>query len=238
MKYKLTLILVLISAFAFGQQSFTADRPGQTISAFNLPSGSFQVEAGFNYTGGLFFDDDDLDKSYTLPSVLLRYGVLDFLELRLENSYQFIDTHYGLTENGLADFKLGFKMNLRNGENHTTNYAIIGYVTFPQDDSSIGFSKHTAGLTFATTHQWSDKFQSAFNFGTIRDGNDIFHLIYSVSTSWALGEKFALFGEVYADTHTPEYSDSRTEVKFNLGASYMLNDRMQFDAFIGDGENS
>ncbi len=237
MKYKLTLLLALVSTLAFAQGSFTADRPGNTISAFTIPSGSFQLETGLNYTGSLFGDDDDIDRYYALPVVLLRYGVLNFLELRLGNSYQIQDSHFGSTEKGLSDFKLGFKVNLRNNEMHTTNYAFIGYVTFPQDDSPIGFSQHTVGLTFAINHQWGGKILSAFNLGTIRDSNDIFHAISSFSTSMAISQQFSIFAEVCADSFEPEYEDSRIDINYNIGASYLLNDKFQLDAFYGRGES-
>jgi len=236
MKYKLTLLLALLSTLAFSQNTFTTDRPGQTISAFNMPVGSFQIEAGFNYNGALIAQDDDLDKIYSMP-IMLRYGVLNFLELRLENSYQILDSHFYPTEKGLADFKLGFKVNLRKNEIHKTNYAFIGYVTFPQDDSSIGFSQHTAGLTFAVNHRWGEKLSSAFNLGTIRDSNDIFHVISSFSTSMAISQLFSIFAEVYVDSFEPEYEDSRTDINYNIGASYLLSKKFQIDAFYGRGDS-
>jgi len=237
MKYILTLLIALVSTLAFSQNTFTADRPGQTISAFTLPAGTFQLEAGLTYSGPLIGDDDDIDRLYSLPTVMIRYGVLDFLELRLENSYQILDSHFYPTEKGLADFKLGFKVNLRKNEIHKTNYAFIGYVTFPQDDSPIGFSQHTAGLTFAVNHQWGERLSSAFNLGTIRDSNDIFHLIYSFSTSMAISQQFSIFAEVYADSFEPEYEYSRTAINYNIGASYLLSDKFQMDAFYGTGDS-
>lgn len=236
MKYKLTLLFAIISTVAFSQQPFTADRPGQTISAFNMPAGSFQIEAGFNYNGALIAQDDDLDKIYSMP-VMLRYGVLDFLELRLENSYRIFDSHFYPTEKGLADFKLGFKINLRNDEMHTTNYAFIAYVTLPHEDSPMSYGKITGGLTFAVNHQWTENFSMAYNMGIIRDPNAIFHFSNSLSASYAVSNNFSIFAETYNETFTPEYEDSRTDINYNIGASYLLSDKFQMDAFYGRGDS-
>ncbi len=235
-KIKLTILCAIISTIAFSQQTFRADRPGQTISAFNMPAGSFQIEAGFNYQVALIAQDDDLDKIYTMP-VMLRYGVLDFLELRLENSYKILDSHFYPTAKGLTDFKFSFKLNLRNNEYHKTNYAFIGYVTLPQDDSPLSNHKITGGLTFAVNHQWTEKFSMAYNMGIIRDSNGIFHFSNSLSASYTVSNYFSIFAETYNETFTPEYEDSRTDVNYNIGASYLLSEKFQLDAFYGRGDS-
>lgn len=233
---KITILFVLLSFISFAQQPFSADRPGQSISAFNMPAGILQLELGLNYSGTLFADDD-LDRMYSLPTVMIRYGVLDFLELRLENSYQIMDSHFYPTEKGLADFKLGFKLNLRNNELHKTNYAFIGYVTIPQDNSPLSYGKVTGGLTFAVNHQWSENFSMAYNAGIVRDPNAIFHFSNSLSANYAVSNHFSIFAETYNETFTPEYEDSRTDVNYNIGASFLLDEKLQLDAFYGFGDS-
>lgn len=237
MKYKLTLLLTLVSTIAFAQNTFTADRPGNTISAFNIPTGSFQLEAGFNYLGPLIGDDDDIDRLYSLPTVMLRYGVLNFLELRLENSYQIFDSHFYPTEKGLANFKLSFKINLRKNQSHTTNYAFIGFVTLPNEDSPIAYGDFTGGLIFAVNHQWCETLSSAFNVGAMRDAAEEYHLQASFSTSKAINKNVSIFAEVYADSYEPEYEDSRIDINYNIGAAYLINEKLQLDAFYGRGES-
>lgn len=238
MKYKLTILIILMGLFAHAQDSFNSERPGLTRNAYNIPAHGFQLEAGFNFTGFPLIDDD-VDQSFTTPSLMLRYGVLNFLELRFENSYEIRRPYNNDDRNGFTDLKFGFKANLRGVGDYITNYAIIGYITLPKDDPTIGFSKHTGGLTFAITQLWSDKWQSSANLGAIRDENSIYHLVYSFSTFYKMNKKFALFAEIYANDFTPEYSDSRIETSWHFGASYLLGESVKLDAFIGSiGANS
>ncbi|MBC34708.1 MAG: hypothetical protein CL663_01505 [Bacteroidetes bacterium] len=230
---KILLILLIISSFSLNaQESFTADRPGQTVSAYLLPKGAFQIEAGFNYSGSILFDDDDLDRSYSLPHIMLRYGLLDFLELRIENQYQIWDSHFGPTQKGLNDFKFSTKLDLLSKQD-VFNLALVSYVTFPQDDSPLSEGKYTFGSAVAANLQVSDGFFAAANLGFYKDGNQIYHAIYSVSATLALSEKWSMFGEFYADTFEPEYANSRTETGINIGVSKMFGDSLQLDTFLG-----
>jgi hypothetical protein len=81
----LTILFILFSSISFSQQIDT-DRPDQTESSSIIPHKSFQIESGF------LIEFDEMNTSYgttsnTLPTTLFRYGLFDWLELRLVTEY-------------------------------------------------------------------------------------------------------------------------------------------------------
>src|SRR5262245_62394368 len=67
--------------------TIAADRPGQATPPGILITRSVEVELGFQYMGD---KDDYLIKTQTLsaPGALVRYGLLDWAELRLATEYR------------------------------------------------------------------------------------------------------------------------------------------------------
>jgi hypothetical protein len=100
MRIAMTVLLLLVPVFTFAQedQSIVADRPGLADGPSTVGRGVAQVETGATGEAG---DDDHL----TLPT-LLRYGLSDRLELRIDSD---------VISNGgdLAPLSAGFKLRLR-----------------------------------------------------------------------------------------------------------------------------
>ena len=99
----LFLLLLLVPMFAFAQEdeSIVADRPGLADGPSTVGRGVVQLETGVTGEGG---DDDHL----TLPT-LLRYGLSDRLELR-------IDSDLVSDDGDIAPLSAGFKLSLRGGD--------------------------------------------------------------------------------------------------------------------------
>src|SRR5688500_15996917 len=67
----------------------TVDRPDQTDSPYVIPVGFFQVETGMQYVWDKYTSDgiSYSYKSFTYPNLLLRYGIVKRVELRLEENF-------------------------------------------------------------------------------------------------------------------------------------------------------
>lgn len=72
----------LVSSLCSGAEypELVTDRPDQTESSTTVPYKSVQVEMGWEHSE----EDDDGLETDTFPQTLLRYGLADNLELRLE----------------------------------------------------------------------------------------------------------------------------------------------------------
>jgi len=92
------LVCFLLSPAAFGEElELIGDRPDFTESNATIPTGHLQAEMGVEVSGA----GDDLEIG--LPKILLRYGVVEDLELRLEIP----DLVIGLPKGGGTDLGAG-----------------------------------------------------------------------------------------------------------------------------------
>ena len=85
------------------------DRPDQTESSTTVPYQSVQIETGWLHSEE---DDDDIETD-TFPQTLLRYGLADGLELRLNYDGYVWENAVGLTagavdNEGSGDTAVGF----------------------------------------------------------------------------------------------------------------------------------
>ena len=135
---KITLIFLLFSSFSAFTQIET-DRPDFTESPNTVPKGALQVETG------VIIENDKIDnlggsvkyQNFTLNTTLLRYGLLEHLELRFnwannrneETQNRLIqggiDSNFSSVNSGFETSFVGFKTNL-----------------FKTDKISIGFLGH------------------------------------------------------------------------------------------------
>lgn len=88
MRTKLILVLIIISGYVKAQvivPDLITDRPDQTESSAIVPLKSLQIETGFVMEK----DETDLikQKSFAYNTTLLRFGLLENLELRLGLEY-------------------------------------------------------------------------------------------------------------------------------------------------------
>ena len=96
MKLKvLTIMVALLPLLALAQSEeagFTADRPGATTGVDVLPKGRVQWETGFGYERTKVVEDVAVT-TWTVNSSLLRWGISESAELRLQD-YILIWTTY------------------------------------------------------------------------------------------------------------------------------------------------
>jgi hypothetical protein len=66
---------------------FVPERPGVSTPPEVLASGKFQLENGFQYTN--FFTGAVHNENYLFSSLLLRYGLVKRVELRLQTDFAY-----------------------------------------------------------------------------------------------------------------------------------------------------
>ena len=107
-KYYSSLVLFIgvCDTDLFGQKypPIQCDRPDQTECPYIVPKNHFQLESGFS-----FEQTDTKTQSFFHPSILLKYGMNDRLELRLIMESTTIHSE---TEplTGINPMKVGFKI--------------------------------------------------------------------------------------------------------------------------------
>ena len=116
-------LIILLTASPALSQTISADRPGFANGTSIVPERATQIESGYLYS-----QVEDV-KEHTLGQLLLRYGALEKLELRLGVNSYVSTIAPGGDDDGFSDGSVGLKLKLYHGEQ--------GYETLSYDISAV-----------------------------------------------------------------------------------------------------
>lgn len=238
MNLSITLGLAMLAAGLQGGADFDSDRPTFSGTPTAVPQGVLQVEAGALF--GRQNDDVDIIQ---FPELLLRYGMGNGLELRLEGpGYTIIDSSGGDAE-GWGDMSIGVKYELQ-GLPSNIKAAIIPSISittdgrFSSDDSSFGLE-----IPFQYTGSNGNPFFGSVSF-LDSDGDDVFGLNWGLRfqdmSGWSpFAEYSGTFQKSFAPGHVLHFGAQRRQgtgsIDFHFG--FGLNKEAP-DFFIGAGFTS
>lgn len=222
-KLHILLFLIILSFASQGQTIFT-DRPNVTDAVDPIPAGRFQTEIGF------LFSEDDLSgtKTMQMPNLSLKYGIVDWLEMRIITSYNRI-SDIPLTnesESGLSPLAFSPKVGLTEQNGAVPNTALVANFTFPKLASkSFDVAEFQGGLTGLFEYTW----------GSVTWSNSLGRL-YTCDCEWAyttvlgtsFNDKLGGFVEFYG-TLTGDAT-----LNYDVGLTYLVSDNLQVDAIYGN----
>ena len=227
MKKKYLFILCYLFTISLFSQTITTDRPDQTEGSSTILKGTFQIE-----TGILLSEEDNAEKKLLLPSSLLRFGLTENIELRV---FQEIEhkIYHSNTITGFKDLQVGFKLQVFQKLNSSTEIALMSHFNIPS--SSNSYSNNKLGLInkLCISHPSNSKTQIAYNIGYDYIHGETWSLTYSFLTGFQVNDKFNTYIEPYGEIiELNQYLG-----KINLGFTYLIKDNMQLDYSIGAGIN-
>ena len=200
------------------------DRPDFTETSVAVQPRRFQVEAG------LTFENDDAVDVFESPELLLRYGLLRRVEVRLGIPGYVRTNDDGAVESGTSEAYAGFKIQLGTPGSRY-GVALIPAVTWPTDDEDSG------DAAFELVGTWAYEMQGSWSIGgivghawleTADRGPDA--TIATTSLAYDIGEKWGTFLEWAA-----EFSDEESGHLLHHGYTYLLVPRFQLDGHFGIG---
>ncbi|MEL6810108.1 MAG: transporter [Bacteroidota bacterium] len=212
------------------------DRPDATESPSIVPKGFLQIEAGAFYTS--FEENSVKEEVIGYNTTLLRYGILENLELRLgwnfEEGRTTIDgTRLEDVTSGFSPLLAGMKVNITQEEGWIPTIGLIGHLFLPLSASS-DYRPETTGVDFRFSfdHTLSEKSSIAYNLGA-QWGNDSPEAayIYTLAYGYSITDTFGIYAEVYGDF--PE--DNRANHFWDAGLTYLVMNNLQLDATVGSG---
>ena len=244
MKIRFTYIGLLLSTGAIFAQDdikssksltpLVTDRPDATEASSTVGKGIFQIESGGLYES---FEENSIQlENYTYNTTLLRYGLLDNVELRL--GWDFVEGTTKINGNklnnvtsGLSPLLLGVKIDIAEEKNGMPEIALIGQV-FPLFSASQDYRPETTAVDFrfSFSHTLGKKSSLGYNIGA-QWGNDSPEAaaIYSVAYGHSLTNEFGVYAEIYGDF--PE--DSSANHYWDAGVTYLISNDLQLDAYLG-----
>lgn len=237
--YLYSLLLVLITSTLTAQvaempsSDLVTDRPDATEAPTVVPKGSLQVETGAFTTS--FEENNRKETVLGYNTTLLRYGILDNLELRVGWNYEDITTELNgqeiATATGLSPLLFGAKVAIAQENGWKPEIGLIGHLFLPFTASTDFKPQFTsADFRFAFNHTLSKKSGIAYNIGG-QYGGDSPELayIYTFAYGYAITKKLGAYVELYGDL--PEASSANHF--WDAGLTYAAARLVQLDATIG-----
>lgn len=238
-KHFILVSLFLISALAVAQDepntpAMVTDRPDATESPLTVPKGFLQIEAGGFYES--FKENSFKTEVYGYNTTLLRYGILDNLELRFgwnfeETRFSFNDNEINNVLSGFSPLLAGMKVEIADENGWMPQIGLLGHLYLPFFAAS-DYRPETTGadFRFSFSHTLSEKSSLAYNLGAqwLDDSPEVSY-VYTLVYGYSISEKIGLYAEVYGDL--PE--DSRANHLWNAGFTYLLKPNFQLDATVG-----
>lgn len=234
-KYLLALFLTCLASLHFyGQERIDTDRPDQTESAFTVPKGWMQLELGLQKEK--WETSPRNIYSYTLPTLLTKYGISKRWELRLITEYNrwgeknrmFRDTI------GLLPVQLGFKVNLVEGKGIIPRVSLIYHTAFNRIASKLARqgSFLSPEFRFTLQNQLADGIALGYNVGM--EWEDIREkpaFIYTIAPGFDLGKKWYGYIELFGSIRKNEPQNHG----FDAGLAWYMNNDIKLDASAAIG---
>lgn len=208
MKRVLLGLLVIAAASLRADDLINADRPGIADGSATISAHQFQIEIGGER------DDRSVDHDLLVPT-LLRYGLTDNFELRVESSvYQRIE--------GWAPVSIGAKY-------HFNDKPSLGVIAraFVINVDQVNGDVRLAG-DFNAGERWS--FNP--NIG-VSASSDLVSAIGALTAQYNISEKANVF--VDGGVTYPEEKHGTGALVLDVGGAWIVRPDMQLDASIGWG---
>ena len=233
----ITLFMTLVFLPIFAQQErpeLITDRPDATEAPSVVVQGALQIESGALFTS---FEDDVLQtNTTTYNTTLLRFGLLENLELRL--GWNFVEQRNKLStaqeefiQSGLSPLLLGMKVNITQEKGWLPTIGLIGHLFLPFTASDDFKPQNTSvDFRFAFDHTLSDSSSIAYNLGAQWEADTPgAAYIYTLAYGYSLTDSFGLYAELYGDI--PENNSANHY--WDAGLTYLVLPNLQLDATVG-----
>ncbi len=235
----LSICFLAITYFASAQETnndlgpLVTDRPDQTEASTLVPVGFIQIETGAAFES--FKDGSIKTEDFTINTTLIRFGLLESLELRLgwdvvdgtlKNNGNTVDV-----TSGFSPLLFGVKLAIAEEKGALPEIGFIGHINLPFLASS-DYKPETTGVDFrfAFTHTLSERSSLAYNVGAAWEGdNPEASYLYTIAYGYSFTDKLGAYAELYGDF--PE--NSMANHLWDAGVTYLISDNVQLDATVG-----
>ena len=218
-RFLIFLFLLFNGSFVFSQ--ITTDRPDQTESAEVLQTGQIQIESGIS-----------IEDSQSNINTLFRIGIIEGIEIRINSNYLINDELSFMKKSSFSDFEVGAKFKIFNKTPNNIKVAFLSHLSIPT--ASEVFSNNVYGLLsrLNVSHDLNNESQIGYNLGYNKfkkiDGQFIYTIVYGRSL-----DSFGIFFEIFGDD-----SKNSSNINFDSGITYLLDNKKQLDLSIGKGINN
>ena len=221
MKKRFLIFLFLLFNCSLVFTQITTDRPDQTESAVVLSLGQIQVESGIS-----------IEDSQSNINTLFRIGIIEGIEIRFNSTYLINDKLSFMKKSSFSDFEVGAKFRIFDKTSNNIKVAFLSHLSIPT--AIEVFSNNVYGILsrLNVSHDLNNESQIGYNLGYNKfkkmDGQFIYTIVYGRSL-----DSFGIFFEIFGDD-----SKNSSNINFDSGITYLLDNKKQLDLSIGKGINN
>ena len=222
MKTKLLLAFIFFSiCFSSLYSQLTSERPDQTESSLVLSKGHVQIETGIS-----------IEDSESNINTLFRIGIIDGIEMRLNSNYLINDDISNLKKSSFSDFEIGAKFKILDEDNNRIKIGFLTHLSVPTAPEIYSYNEYGLLSRLLVSHDIKNDSQIGYNIGYNKYNNYDGQFIYTVVYGKSLGS-FGVFFEIFG-----EESSNNSNLNFDSGITYLVDNDKQLDLSIGRGLNS
>ena len=208
--------LLIFLGYSAISQTIATDRPSAlTENSTSLYKNGIQLESGF-----LIQLDSGETQPISAPNLLLRYGLTEKTELRLMNDVLVDEENVEL-----GVWTIGAKIQLYKSDK--VNLSVLPSIQIPSDYDDIGsLSEQPINTKVIGNYVLSKANSVGYTIGYTFNNNQIG---YSLFLGHNFSDKINTFIELYG------FND---QLNIDAGLAYLIQDKLQFDAYFGTGLNN
>jgi hypothetical protein len=207
------------------QENIDADRPDQSQGPGVVPGGAVQLEAGF-----LYQKHSRLVRTHAYPTALLRVGVLEGMELRLQGALKdsVIENGTRRRVKGYGPISVGTKVRLWEGSGWRPEAALMAMVALPIASEVFKQKNLEPQFNLGLANELSEKMDLTYNFGYGWTGGDP-GFSYGTNITREITDRLILYVEIFGS----KQKDEPAEHQGDVGLLYLLLPNLQLDVAAG-----
>lgn len=229
--------LVLSPAHVTAEERISTDRPDFVESSLVVGQGRFQLETGFASERNR--DDGVKDRLTTSPT-LLRYGVSDTWELRLETDglarlrSEDSNTAIVTRQRGTADVAIGAKWHMQDADDGKGSPGIAWLIHADLDTGSAPFRGNGVRPSLRVVAEWDlpNNWAVGVMPGLVADktseGKRFLSGIAAITLAKSWTDDFRTFVELAGQQLAPEKYGGHV-ITYDVGAAYLIGNDVQLD---------
>jgi len=226
-------LLLLAAAQGYGQdrdvKTIDPGRPDQTTGTSVVQKHLVQLEGGLRYQKGRS------SRTYNYPTLTVRYGLLDRVELRVGTGLEAsVPTSSRQPQWGIGAPEVGTRVYLWDEKGVLPQAAFTATATLPVGQKKeLRPTSPEARLRLGLSNSLTDDLTLTYTYGYGWVQNDT-EQKYAIKLAARLSKRFSLYGEAFGTTETRSRPDNETD----MGLLWLVRSNLQLDIAAGTGLSS
>ena len=210
----------------------STDRPSFSLGPNTVPPGRFQIEAGYTFS---FEQAHPNVKTHSLPETLVRIGLIDGVELRVEwPTWTILDN--GTRRTSLRDLALGMKVSLFPQQGYRPQVSLAGRLSVPTGDNDVSSDRVDPEFRTILAYAFTERVGVFSNINLAvptSQGTRFVQGSSSLGVSAVMVEGLTGFAEYFG--FYPRDVAQGSGHFLQTGVLFLLTDHLQWDLRIGAG---